>query len=74
MIRPAVDERQAKKARPRYGTEHGDASMGNCSHAECGVKILRADSFVVTLAGGIFHTACWGKLTFPSLAVTRPSP
>jgi hypothetical protein len=60
LSRPTVDYKIADKARPKHGTEFGDAFMGNCVHPNCGnPHIKRADAFVVTQAKDLYHTKCW---------------
>jgi hypothetical protein len=70
MTRPKVDLRVAEKNRPRHGTEHGDAYMGNCQHPLCTrPRIVRADPFIVTQAGDLFHTACWSLVRAKDLSL-----
>lgn len=60
MERPTVDHKIADKARPKHGTEFGDAYMGDCVHPNCdNPRIVRADAFVVTQAKDLYHTKCW---------------
>jgi hypothetical protein len=59
MERPRVDQKIADRARPRHGTEFGDTKMGRCAFPTCQKMIVRADAFIVTQAGDLYHTACW---------------
>jgi hypothetical protein len=61
-MRPTVDQKKADAARPKRGTEFGDACQGDCALPTCErPRIVRADNFIVTLAGQLYHTGCWAK-------------
>jgi hypothetical protein len=62
MERPRVDLKKAESARPRRGTEFGDATIGTCEHQACHESIARWESFVATLAGSVYHRRCWEAL------------
>jgi hypothetical protein len=62
MERPTIDLAKAEKARPRRGTEFGDAGVGECGFPSCGERVARWESFVVTAAGVLMHRACWERV------------
>jgi hypothetical protein len=57
--RPRVDQAKADAARPKLGTPFGDEKVGDCSLPSCQGRIARADNFIVTLAGTLYHRECW---------------
>jgi len=57
--RPRVDLAIAEKNRPKRGTPFGDEKVGECALPSCLGRIARADNFVVTLAGTLYHRKCW---------------
>lgn len=61
-IRPSVDQSVADRSRPKRGTPHGDAFMGNCALPSCQGRIVRADAFIVTQAKDLYHTGCWAQV------------
>lgn len=62
MERPKTDLATAEKARPKRGTEFGDASVGNCGFPSCGERVARWESFIVTAADVMMHRACWERV------------
>lgn len=68
--RPRVDLATAEKNRPKLGTPFGDEKVGDCALPSCQGRIARADNFIVTLAGTLYHRECWCQVRCRNLAGT----
>lgn len=70
--RPKVDLAIADKNRPKLGTPFGDEKVGDCALPSCQGRIARADHFIATLAGTLYHRGCWLQVRCKDLSQTKP--
>lgn len=70
--RPKVDLATAERNRPKLGTPFGDEKVGDCALPSCQGRIARADHFIATLAGTLYHRGCWMQVRCKDLSQSTP--